>query len=657
MEPKFRIHPAIGVARLGNSNSSFCIASEQSGALPIDCDPEGDPITMDGHEAPVANFKDDEGRIRRQAARCRVYVYDETSPDGREVAIGNTFAIVDLHSGQRLTVRIDDIQWTVYLANKKASWYAFQETAGEHGYEDGHPLRNAGITNTNDRQQLIIDPGPRTVAFQNPKTRRAAFEAAGGPTSFPPELRPNSIASLGDLVCTQQDGRNRLLVLGGFGNSGGMLAGFGNPKIQAYANNDGWFDDVSDGPVTAAFVYSLVEIDGQPAPAHARKPPLPIADPAWVIVGYPRYAPEISDVVTMDDIVFDMAVRHFGAAPYMRRNAGWNAAYRPYFWRDIWPILQRPNDYQLLMDKDAMAGGNPHSQDPGGNFDPAELAVAPYAGEDPAAQQRRRMARQFLYGVLHQPGQENELLTPDRLFRMPLLCGDNPISNTVPSKFLRLTDTMLFLLAQWAEGLFIDERREGIDPGPQLRGEGAALDRGVLASALGGSFCPGGEASWIMRNPAIYAAPYRIRPTAAPPGPVPGALSQPATLPGGAPATPANLANGLEPGDLTKYSALPWQSDFNECATQDIDVTYRDWNSISLDSTGDPAAKRPPRLTYWWPAHRPMWVNGTQWSPTGPNNAGDLQMVTMWAKLGFLRKTTDPNNPVVVVEDSSRSGA
>ena len=26
---------------------------------------------------------------------------------------------------------------------------------------------------------------------------------------------------------------------------------------------------------------------------------------------------------------------------------------------------------------------------------------------------------------------------------MPLLCGDNPLSNTVPSKFLRLTDTML----------------------------------------------------------------------------------------------------------------------------------------------------------------------------------------------------------------------
>jgi L-lysine epsilon oxidase-like protein len=253
--------------------------------------------------------------------------------------------------------------------------------------------------------------------------------------------------------------------------------------------------------------------------------------------------------------------------------------------------------------------------------------------------------------VLRKQGQENELFTePDRrssqlLFRMPLLCGDNPLSNTVPSKFLRLTDTMLFLLRQWADGLFINEQREGIDPGPQLRGAGAALDRGALSSGLGGSFCPGGEAGWIMRNPAIYAGSYRIRQAPY----QPGALSQPATLPGGAPATAADLATGLEPGDLTKYSAVPWQSDFNECTNQPIDVTYAAWNNLEPASTGDPVAQRV-QLTYWWPAHRPVWVNGAQWSPTPQNNAGDLQMVTAWSTLGFVVKTQDPNNPIDVVE-------
>jgi hypothetical protein len=662
----FRIHPAIGIARLGNSPTSFYIAPEEAGALPIECDQDGNPTVKDGKVVRVASFKS-RGLIRRQAARFRVLVYDDTTPGGREVAVGDTFDIVDEHSGQRLTVRIDDIQWTVYLANKKASWYEFKETAGEHGYAPDHKLRNADVTNTQDRQQLIIDPGPRSVQFKNPKARRAEFDAAGGPTSFPPALSPNAIATLGTIICTQQDQHNRLLVLGGFGNSGTMLTGFGNPKIQAYANNDGWFDDISDGPVTATFKYTLLKIDDQPAPANARRPKLGADDPAWVIVGYPRYAPEIVDIVTMDDLVFDVAVRNFAYVPYLygvppfdgsvaapddaqalaawRRRAQWNPQYRPYFWRDIWPILKRPIDYQFVMDKDATFGGNPHDTDPGGNFDATVLSIPPHEGEDPAEAAQRRAKRQFLYGVLRKPGHENELLvTPDplnpnyRLFQMPLLCGDNPLSNEVPAKFLRLTDTMLFLLGQWANGLFIDEKREGIDPAPQPPGAGAVLDRGALSGGLGGSFCPGGEASWIMRNPAIYAAAYRI----AHGSPSPGALSQPAALPGGAPANAADLSTGLEPGDITKYNAVPWQADFNECSNQNVDVTYAGWNQIEPDSTGDPVAAVA-QLTYWWPAHRPMWVNGAPWSPTAQNNAGDLEMVTAWAKLGFITKTDDGN--------------
>ncbi len=44
---------------------------------------------------------------------------------------------------------------------------------------------------------------------------------------------------------------------------------------------------------------------------------------------------------------------------------------------------------------------------------------------------------------------------------------------------------------------------------------------------------------------------------------------------------------GLQPGDLTKYMAVPWQSDFNECSTQSIDVTYENWNVIYPDSDND----------------------------------------------------------------------
>ena len=36
----------------------------------------------------------------------------------------------------------------------------------------------------------------------------------------------------------------------------------------------------------------------------------------------------------------------------------------------------------------------------------------------------------------------------------------------------------------------------------------------------------------------------------------------------------SNFKVGLQPGDLTKYSALPWQADFNECSIQNINITY-----------------------------------------------------------------------------------
>jgi hypothetical protein len=661
MATRLRIHPAIGLARLGNSPTSFCIAPDQAGVFPIDCDQDGNPVVKDGKEVPVSKFKDGKGQIRRQAARFRVFVYDDKSPDGRELTIGEQLDLVQQRTGQLLTVRVDDVIWSAYLANKKASWYAFKETAGEHGYASDHPLRNADVTDANERQQLIIDPGARLVQFKGSNPRRADFSTAGttGPTSFPPPLVPNSIATLGQLICTQQDNRNRLLVLGGFGNSGSFKSGIGNPQIQNFANNDGWFDDVADGPVRATLSCTVLAIDGNKAPdgSAAR---LPVDDPGWVIVGYPRYAPEWVDIITMDDLVFDVAVRNFAYVPYLyglppfdrtarppadadalarwRRQAYFNPDFRPYFYRDIWPILQRPLSYQSLMDRDPLFGGNPHDTGPGGNLDETELSIPPFEGEDPHTRETRRQKRQFIYGVLRKPGEENALLfSPNprnhdyRLFKMPLLCGDNPLSNEVPSKFLRLTDTMLFMLRQWADGLFINEQREGIEPPPLPAGDGAALDRGALASGLGGAFCPGGEASWIMRNPAIYSAAYRIHATP----PQQGALSQPPSVSG---ATAANLAAGLEPGDITKYDAVPWQADFNECTNQQIDITYEAWNAIEPGSTGDPV-KPIVQLTYWWPVHRPFWVGGGPWSPTAQNNAGDLQMVTAWSGLGFVVQT------------------
>ena len=400
--PTYRIHPAIGIARLGNSPDSFYLAPESTGAPPIDCGPDGIPTPTQ----PVTQYKDPQNRIRRQAARFRIYVYDQQNKTGRELKIGDTVAAAQVkgsgRTGQLLTGTLSDIQWTAYLANKKASWYDFDQLEGEHGYSASHKLRNAAIEDPSLRQQLIIDPGPRSVSWANPKKRAASFAkgtASGTPESFPPDgIQPNPIATLGQLMSvTGGDGHNRLLVLGGYGNSGSAKSSLGEPSIQHYANNDGWFDDTSDGPVTANLVIQVEAIDGVPAPPNMTAT-IPVDEPAWVIIGYPRFAPQIVDIVTMDELVYDVAVRHFNYDPPIYAKGQYNCDYYPYFWRDIWPILQRPFCYQFVADIDPMTGGDPHQSGPksGGNFDPTILSIPPHAGEDPQERKDRRCRRMFI---------------------------------------------------------------------------------------------------------------------------------------------------------------------------------------------------------------------------------------------------------------------
>ena len=875
-EPVYKIHPGIGIARLGNSPDDICISPETPAALPYACDRQGNlvPSTDGTTPAPISKFKDAEGRIKRQAARFQVFVYDEESPEGRPLAIGNPIAGGGNHG------TLVNIQWRVYLANKKACWYQFKQLEGEHGYLDDHPLRNASITDENARKRLIIDPGPQVVDLQ--LNRRACFDRtthANFAPTFPPEdLQPCSINTLGEILTNDA---GNLLVLGGRGNSGSFLSGFGEPRIDHYANNDGWFDDTSDGPVTARLVMQSEEV-GQTRY-------FDVEYPAWVIAGYPAYVPQVLDMVTLDDVIYSTAVTQFAARTDIYGKAGtfadpqhvdpsdlnalalwqasslaWNPDYKPWFYRDIWPILFRADEFTYLTN--VLAQSNyPHNQSQRGNFDPTRLSIPPkvnasgyarasqgaaqanssgalffealeialsllddhaltahqthrprlfapavvaldtrdelgaalrsfadlasggiavsepdaylarwkglYAASqspesnidrayleardrlqaaisafahqlegapEPAAEDESNRAavragilpsrqpatsarslhnlfdqisaafrsgsllgdtlaralaatthdkfasyRNYLYDLLRKDGEENVFRLEGKptsrvhhLPLMPLLAGDNPISNDLPSKFLCLTDFQLYLLRQWCEGKFFNEILEGwvpakdIDPWQPFakiqNKTGHQVDRHVLSNLAGGAFCPGAEVGWNIRNPAIYLTPYRVkadpnfssfRQTAA---------NENQSLNGGIPVPEqdyiayidsdlslgSDYSIGLQPGDLTKMMALPWQADFNECSTQPIDVTYELWNLINPQNPNDPWMARQDSVweTLWWPAHRPMqifeFVLGTEadpkfqfynWARGIPQTyAGDLKMVTEWKRLGFL---------------------
>jgi hypothetical protein len=823
MTAAFKIHPGIGIARLGDSPDAFCISPEEPAVLPIECTSGGNPLlSPDGKsEVRVQTLKDGEGRIKRQAARFHVYVYDDASPEGRPLEVG------DPVSGGGNQGTLVGIEWRVHLANKKASWYEFEQLEGEHGYAPGHPRRNAAVADPEARRQLIIDPGPRIVGTRGEAT--ASFDRDGRDvyaTTFPPPLEPCSIDTLGDLLT---DDRGRLLVLGGHGASGSIHDGeLGHPRIDTYANNDGWFDDTSDGPVTARLVMYSKEVD------QIRY--VDVEYPAWVIVGYPAYVPEVLDIVTISEVLEDTFVRNLAYRTDLYGESGtfadpqvvdtsdrealalwksgrltWNPDFKPWFYRDIWPILFRADEMSYLTSI-LQLSNFPHNQTARGNFDPHKLGVPPAVDVDaleavdadvveknrsgdlfletfaPVARalgvpgealqglrpalgafaaaaaptddegyraylrswrdeadvsddyevvkerlgqdvhaavqaasgglpprvgkelavavsehlrkyesgkllreyRRRRAAgiasdpyeayRRFVFDALRKPGEEDRYRAGGKpegrvhgLPLMPLLAGDNPISNTLASKFLRLTDLQYFLLRQWALGSFHNEDSEDVaHPDPWLPYEGwvsstgADLDRGVMSNVLGGAFCPGGEVGWIMRNPAIYLEPFRIRAdpafssfrlTAAQSnawrGRVPEAdysayvdvdLSQ-----------DDDFERGMQPGDLTKHMSLPWQSDFNECSTQAIDVTYEGWNVLYAHGERDELMRREERVseTLWWPAHRPMqtyelastnpdgspvfrWVDWARGVPQ--TKAGDLKMVTEWRRVGFVRR-------------------
>lgn len=875
----YRIHPAVGIARLGDSPDDFCISPERPAQRPIECDNDGNAVNGD---APVKHFKDRKGRIKRQAARFQIFVYDAEHPEGRPLKIG------DPVEGGGNRGKLVDIQWRVQLANKKAAWFTFDGLRGEAGYPKDAPLRNAAITDPVARQKLVIDAGPQAVDATG--KRKASFSRDGNPAyavNFPPTgMVPNDIDTLGEMMT---DDHGRLLVLGGHGNSGSFLSGFGHPRIDSYANSDGWFDDISDGPVMARLVMMEERVDALRY--------VDVEYPAWVLVGYPRYAPEVLDMITLDDVVEDMSIRDFAYRTDMYGTAGtfdappkidptdtpallhwkagpvqWNPAYRPWFWRDIWPILFRADEFSYFSNI-LQQSNFPHSQSARGSFDPHRLCLPPrsaprllarkqaqavanhadgrsieaavepslmlldatrvpgaadddlvgatgaalktaaaafaaavcppephetplafaarwrtlaaehegspdpaYAAakdafdaavtaaiehiaaataqpptvmlarstsrqepeapdrtpdpDEPIAAAIRRIAfdyrsgrlldraldkaaadamsdpgragRQYLFDLLRKPGEENlfqlDANPATRTYHlplMPLLAGDNPITNDTVAKFLRLTDTQLFLLRQWADGVFIDEVDAGfagpIDPWEPYRDwdmpGGRGLDRGVLSNLLGGAFCPGGEVTWIIRNPAIWHAPYRIKADPAWYDFSLTAAQENANRWGAgigeegyiayatdALALTSDYATGLQPGDLTKLSGLPWQADFNECSTQTIDVTYEEWNVLEPDSVGDTLMAKEQRVwdTLWWPAHRPMQVfypvpgGGNPqlrtWARGIPQTyAGDLKMVTEWRKLGFVVRNTgedidapSPNYKYICVEDSGQ---
>lgn len=240
-----RIHPGIGVARVGNSATDYYVG----------------PETVHPPRTGFGQTRDPGGALKRQAARFRIYGYDK---------YGNVVAEVQQSANTH-------IEWSVHVANSKAQWYEFDAAMDLPATCNiAVKRRNPDVSGTS-RSALCIDPGEKKISGIN--MNDSSFAMVGsfqGTSVYLGELRTDAVG--------------RLLVLPGMGasNSPAQSPVYDPAKPGSFNNAAGWYDDIADGPVHARVTVGNTEFE---------------ADPAWVTSAPPNFAPDLTSWRTLDDLL------------------------------------------------------------------------------------------------------------------------------------------------------------------------------------------------------------------------------------------------------------------------------------------------------------------------------------------------------------------
>lgn len=495
----FEIHPSVGVARVGNSADAFYFGPEVRGGLP----------------KPVGGFKDESGAMAKQAARFRIFAY---GPGGKilgEVPRGT------------------QVEWKVSVANKKAAWY---ESSDAMDLSISQPVnrRNPGVTS--DRQTLVGSAMSTTG-----KPGQPPVPLIGGP------VFGNTI-NFGEIFT---DAEGRLVVLPGDGQ------GYPAPGavITTFADNDGWTDNICDGPVEA-----VVSIGARRVTAKG----------AYVVVTPPNYGPALAagPVSLLDQVRSPLTFA--GMIPHAPVT----------FQGDILPILQRLVDLQWVNQ------GIFDMTRPGDEMDwLSSRALSRLA--DPG--RRSRPYRTRIAGLFRNPAYQSSPVD-----QQPNFLGDGvSLPPTNQYSWLPLTTLQYLQMQAWADGQFepgsSTAPAKSVEQLPLAERPGS-LDEASLDSVLGGANHPGVETPWVLRVPSMWESAYRLRiesntvlvrdygPTLTP-----------ATTMG-----PDGPVHGVSPGDVTMWMGAPWQADAASCG-----------NGYRSPSYTPPIS---PFLPTFWPARVPNEV-------------------------------------------------
>lgn len=616
-----RIHPGMGIARLGNSDEYY-IGPESPGIV-VDPGGKGGPGPDGG------SYRDDKMRLKRQAQRYRIYGYD---------ASGKVVAELNADSDS-----VDTIKWRVHVRNMKAANYAFQ---GAYLF-DPDKLRNPSIQPDKkpiERDQLIIDPGVQTIGTENNTSVTLKGDIFSGikdgklpgylkyqgytPADPSKEVNVKYKEAIGiELGQLHLDKKQRLVFVPSPGKSECVTS----PKVElsnpsefhnppngpyqgqdpltnqfAYFNVPGWWDDTCGGEIDVKIKLK----DGRVLSTRDNNDERNPKNGAWIVTAPPKYSPYMYHVVSILDRVFE-------AFPEADPNHG----KKTNFYRDVYPILAKACNYGWVSPQ--AAGVDPstrnlaHGPKQAGNLlSVKNIKAFEHNGEESKA------ARKQIYAIMRhaEGGKLVDTLRPapperpesykkvkntgSRINKMPRLWGTagKPLQNQqlghdLPNQYLSLTDWQLKRMEHWANGHFETgsiEQPKSLQKLP-LEQQPIAMDSAALEPTIGGGFHPGIEFPYLILYKEKFAEAFRVQ-------------------------------KNTEPGSVAAFMSCPWQGDFWSC-----NIAW--WPVQRPDIVFDYDKKSQTRTYKEW--FRGFDEMGNLLSPTDGYN----QMVYAWPKLGMVLPT------------------
>ncbi|MDX2424778.1 MAG: LodA/GoxA family CTQ-dependent oxidase [Cycloclasticus sp.] len=631
---RIRIHPGIGLTRVGNSDSYY-LGPEAPGIVV-------DPGLPNGQGPEGGSYRDSQGGLKRQAQRYRIYGYDDAGKVVKELNLDSE--------------EVESIEWRVHVRNMKAANHAFQ---GAYLF-DPDMLRNPTIQPNMPpikRKQLIIDPGIQKIKSSTPQPlvlkgdcftgltegylpgylRYEGHQPANPGADVRVQYKPATDIEIGKL---ELDSKQRLIFIPGPGKAECVTT----PRVElsnpsetyappngpnqgkdpltnqfAYFNVPGWWDDTCGGEIDAT-----ITLKGDGSNTLSTRNPdgtRNAANGAWVVSAPPKYSPYMYHVVSLLDRVFE-------AFPDAYPNSE-----STHFYRDVYPILSKACNYGWVSA--AAAGVDPstrgmaHGPKQAGNLlSPKNMAVFTNKSKTGAAAAARKQINAIMrYAEEGRGGKKTLLATlpenpppmaanspprpagegpTSRGNKMPKLWGtggkpfqNEELGNNLPNQYLSLTDWQLKHLDNWANGDFVVDGNEPTPPKPlneiPIKDQPLALDSAALEPTIGGGFHPGIEFPYLICYPQLFEEAFRVK-------------------------------GNTEPGSVAAYMSSPWQGDYWSCNVA------------------------------WWPVQRPdivfsydqdkqtrtykEWFRGIdeQGNPLSQTD-GYNQMVTAWPSLGMVLPT------------------